>query len=67
MTPHAGDDDLLGVLAPFVAAGVDVPLRPDHGRMAWGGRAIPGHGLDDRAIGLGYPQGLVAALERTRS
>ena len=62
--PAAGDVDLAGVLERLVAAGVDVPLRPDHGRMLWGERAIPGYGLFDRSIGLGYLQGTIAALER---
>ncbi len=62
--PSAGDVDLLAVLERLVAAGVDVPLRPDHGRMLWGERAIPGYGLFDRCIGLAYLQGIVAALER---
>lgn len=64
--PSAGDVDLLGVLERLVTAGVDVPIRPDHGRMLWGERAIPGYGLYDRAIGHAYLQGLVAALEASR-
>jgi mannonate dehydratase len=62
--PSAGDVDLLAVMERLLAAGVDVPLRPDHGRMLWGERAIPGYGLFDRSIGLAYLQGIVAALER---
>jgi mannonate dehydratase len=62
----AGDVDLGGVLAALVDAGVDVPLRPDHGRMIWGETAIPGYGLFDRAIGLAYLQGLAEAFERRR-
>ncbi len=62
--PSAGDVDLVAVLEPLVAAGVDVPLRPDHGRMLWGERAIPGYGLYDRSIGLGFVQGATTALER---
>ncbi len=65
--PSAGDVDLVGVLERLMAAGVDVPLRPDHGRMLWGEQAIPGYGLRDRAIGLGYLQGVVAAFERSRA
>jgi mannonate dehydratase len=55
----AGDLALGEVLRGLVVEGVDVPLRPDHGRMLWGEEAIPGYGLFDRAIGLAYLQGLV--------
>ncbi len=58
----AGDVDLHGVVRAFAAAGVAVPLRPDHGRMLWGETGIPGYGLYDRAIGLAYLQGLHEAL-----
>jgi mannonate dehydratase len=34
------------------------PMRPDHGRMIWGGEGRPGYGLYDRALGATYPQGL---------
>lgn len=54
----AGDLDLPGVMRALLDAGVDVPIRPDHGRMLWGEEAIPGYGLYDRAIGLAYLQGI---------
>lgn len=54
----AGSVDLPAVMRRLLAAGVDVPIRPDHGRMLWGETAIPGYGLYDRAIGLAYLQGL---------
>lgn len=54
----AGSVDLPRVMRRLFGAGVDVPIRPDHGRMLWGERAIPGYGLFDRAIGLAYLQGL---------
>jgi D-mannonate dehydratase len=60
-----GPDDPLRLDALRQVPGVDAPLRPDHGPMPWGERAIPADGLHDRAIGLGYLQGRVAALERT--
>ena len=56
--PSAGDVDLPGVLLTLLELGVNVPLRPDHGRMLWGEEAIPGYGLFDRAIGLAYLQGI---------
>src|SRR5690606_28277871 len=54
----AGAVDLPAVMRRLFEAGVDVPIRPDHGRMLWGEQAIPGYGLFDRAIGLAYLQGL---------
>ena len=54
----AGSVDLPTVMGRLFAAGVDVPIRPDHGRMLWGEQAIPGYGLFDRAVGLAYLQGL---------
>ena len=54
----AGDIDLAAVMKALLDAGVDVPIRPDHGRMLWGEEAIPGYGLYDRAIGLAYLQGI---------
>jgi mannonate dehydratase len=62
--PSAGDVDLVAVLERLIAAGVDVPLRPDHGRMLWGERAIPGYGLYDRCLGLSFLQGAAAVLRR---
>lgn len=54
----AGNVDLPRIMHRLFEAGVDVPIRPDHGRMLWGEQAIPGYGLFDRAIGLAYLQGL---------
>src|SRR5690606_34168782 len=68
----AGDIDLAAAMKALLDAGVDVPIRPDHGRMLWGAEAIPGSGLYDRAIGLAYLQGveqdqlLAAAAPRGR-
>lgn len=59
----AGDIDLPTVLKTLIERGVNVPLRPDHGRMLWGEKAIPGYGLYDRAIGLAYLQGIERGLQ----
>ncbi len=58
----AGDVALLDVMRALAEANVDVPLRPDHGRMIWGETGIPGYGLYDRALGLGYLQGMWEGL-----
>ncbi len=60
----AGDVDLGGVLTNLLAAGVNVPLRPDHGRMIWGETGIPGYGLYDRTVGLAYLQGIAEGWAR---
>ncbi|HET8986807.1 MAG TPA: mannonate dehydratase [Trueperaceae bacterium] len=61
----AGAVDLPRVMRELFRAGVDVPIRPDHGRMLWGEQAIPGYGLYDRAIGLAYLQGLEHGMDVT--
>ena len=40
------------------------PIRPDHGRMIWGEKAMPGYGLYDRALGATYINGLWEAIEK---
>lgn len=40
------------------------PIRPDHGRMIWGEKAMPGYGLYDRALGAAYLNGLWEAIEK---
>lgn len=44
--------------------GFDGPVRPDHGRMIWGEKAMPGYGLYDRALGAAYLCGLWEAVEK---
>jgi len=56
---RAGDLDLPAVLDALLAAGFDGPIRPDHGRTLFGEPGLPGYGLADRAIGLGYLHGIV--------
>ncbi|QTQ17174.1 mannonate dehydratase [Treponema parvum] len=41
------------------------PIRPDHGRMIWGEKAMPGYGLYDRALGASYIEGLWEAIEKS--
>lgn len=38
------------------------PIRPDHGRMIWGEKAMPGYGLYDRALGACYLNGIWEAI-----
>lgn len=39
-------------------------MRPDHGRMIWGEKAMPGYGLYDRALGVAYLNGLWEAIQK---
>ena len=41
------------------------PIRPDHGRMIWDEKAMPGYGLYDRALGATYINGLWEAIEKS--
>ena len=39
-------------------------IRPDHGRMIWDEKAMPGYGLYDRALAVSYFNGLLEAIEK---
>jgi len=68
-TPHPssfGDVDMLNVLTALADIDYVGPMRPDHGRMIWGERGRPGYGLNDRALGATYLQGLWEGIQRTR-
>ena len=54
-----------GIMEALYEIGFDGPIRPDHGRMIWGEKAMPGYGLYDRALGATYLQGLWEACEKT--
>lgn len=56
---NRGDVDMPGLVAALVRAGVDAPVRPDHGRMIWGETGKAGYGLYDRALGAMYLTGLM--------
>src|SRR5699024_7910232 len=61
---HDGSLDMVGIIDKLVASGVDVPIRPDHGRMIWGETGRPGYGLYDRALGATYLNGILDTLKR---
>lgn len=64
---HLSADGSLN-LADIVKAlhddGFDGVIRPDHGRMLWGEKAMPGYGLYDRALGAAYLCGLWEMAEK---
>ncbi|MDO4483307.1 MAG: mannonate dehydratase [Clostridia bacterium] len=61
-----GTLDMVGIVQAFIDIGFDGPWRPDHGRMIWGEKAMPGYGLYDRALGCQYIQGVYDGLMYNR-
>jgi len=59
-----GSLDMYAIMRALYDVGFDGPLRPDHGRNIWGEVSMPGYGLYDRAIGLGYLSGLWEAITK---
>ena len=59
-----GNFDMYEIVRALYETGFDGPIRPDHGRMIWGEKAMPGYGLYDRALGATYIQGLWEAIEK---
>lgn len=60
-----GSFDVYEIVKALYDIGFDGPIRPDHGRMIWGERAMPGYGLFDRALGAAYINGLWEAIEKS--
>lgn len=59
-----GTFDMLEIMKALHDTGFKGPMRPDHGRMIWGEKAMPGYGLYDRALGAAYLCGLWEAIEK---
>lgn len=59
-----GSFDMYEIMKALYEIGFDGPIRPDHGRMIWGERAMPGYGLYDRALGVAYLNGLWEAIDK---
>lgn len=53
-----GSLDMAKIIKALREDGFDGVIRPDHGRMIWEERAMPGYGLYDRALGAAYLCGL---------
>ncbi len=69
-SPHPsahGELDMHAIMKTLHRQDYSGPLRPDHGRMIWDEKGIPGYGLYDRALGLMYLQGLWEAIEKDSS
>lgn len=59
-----GDFDMYEIMKALYDIGFEGPIRPDHGRMIWGEKAMPGYGLYDRALGATYLNGLWEAIKK---
>ncbi len=59
-----GSLDMYAIMKAFYEIGFDGIIRPDHGRMVWGEKAMPGYGLYDRAMGICYLSGLWEAIDK---
>lgn len=59
-----GSMDMYEIMKALYESGFDGVIRPDHGRMIWDERAMPGYGLYDRALGAAYLMGLWEAIEK---
>lgn len=66
---HLSDDgtfDMHALMGALYDIGFCGPIRPDHGRMIWGEKAMPGYGLYDRALGAAYLCGLWESICKER-
>ncbi len=61
-----GSFDMYAIMKALYDIGFEGPIRPDHGRMIWGEKAMPGYGLYDRALGATYLNGLWEAIEKSQ-
>ena len=60
-----GSFDMYEIMKALYDIGFTGPIRPDHGRMIWGEKAMPGYGLYDRALGAAYLNGLWEAIDKS--
>ena len=60
-----GSFDMYEIMKALYDIGFDGPIRPDHGRIIWGEKAMPGYGLYDRALGATYLNGLWEAIDKS--
>ena len=60
-----GSMDMYEIMKALYDIGFDGPIRPDHGRMIWGEKAMPGYGLYDRALGATYLNGLWESIDKS--
>lgn len=61
---YDGSIDMYKIMKTLYETGFDGVIRPDHGRMIWNEKAMPGYGLYDRALGASYLLGLWEAIDK---
>lgn len=61
-----GSIDMYAIMKTLDSIGFDGVVRPDHGRMIWNEKAMPGYGLYDRALGAMYLLGLWEAIQKEK-
>jgi D-mannonate dehydratase len=64
-TSHFSNDgslDLYEIVKAYADINFQGHARPDHGRMIWHEKGMPGYGLFDRALGITYLNGLYEAI-----
>ena len=59
-----GSLDLFEIVKAYADVKFQGHVRPDHGRMIWGEKGMPGYGLYDRALGIAYLNGLYEAITK---
>lgn len=59
-----GTFDMHAIMKALYDTGFSGPMRPDHGRMIWDEKAMPGYGLYDRALGAAYLCGLWESIAK---
>ena len=68
-TSHLSSDgslDLYEIILAYKDINFKGHVRPDHGRMIWGEKGMPGYGLYDRALGIAYLNGLYEAVSKAK-
>ena len=57
-----GELDIYRIMKALIRNNFQGIIRPDHGRMIFGEKAMPGYGLYDRALAVSYLNGLKEAI-----
>ena len=62
-----GSLDIYEIMKAYNDINFQGHIRPDHGRMIWGEKGMPGYGLYDRALGITYLNGLNEAISKAKN
>ncbi len=61
-----GNLDIFEIVKAYHDINFKGSFRPDHGRMIWNDKGLPGYGLYDRALGSTYISGLWEAIMKNQ-